>query len=250
MALSFQRSRKLLAGFGLTAACILGAFTAPVSADSGNYAVKGSAYDPKSDKLLYREFYSPLDENRVVTVTYTRPDGTTFATKKLTYSGEIHQPEFEMHDTRDDEKISARFESGRLVLSHSLNFSTNEKTIMDNASTVIDAGFDAFIQKNWGKITSGKKVQFDFAMPTRSEAVKLVVQEVPSGKSLAYNYKDPKGWRYFSITPAHKFHAIFAKPIHLAYSPNDKYLMRYLGRSNLDDDKGKQWDVRIEYEYQ
>jgi hypothetical protein len=54
---------------------------------------------------------------------------------------------------------------------------------------------------------------------------------------------------YFRITPAKKIASLFADPINLAYNPNGKYLMRYHGRSNLDDNNGDPVDVRIEYEY-
>lgn len=214
-----------------------------------NYTVTGSAYSIDGNQLLYREYYTGINENREVMVKYAKPDGSVFATKTLTYSGLVTQPEFELHDKRDDEKVSARFTAGRLVLSHSLNYATNEKTIMDNASLVIDAGFDAFIQENWDKLTTGKKVNFVFALPTRVDTIRLQAKEVPADKSLLASSSNPKSWRYFVIAPANKFASIFATPIHLAYEPSQKYLMRYHGRSNLDNDKGGNWDVRIEYEY-
>lgn len=220
----------------------------PVNAEE-QYVVSGTAFNLDNNKLIYREFYTPMNANNEVTVNYAKPDGNIFATKTLFYTGEVFQPEFELHDKRDDEKISARFTNGRLVLSHSLNFATNQKTIMDNASLVIDAGFDAFIQKNWDKLTSGKKVLFDFALPSKVTTIKLQAQEVPAAKSLLGSSSNPANWRYFLITPANKFKSIFATPIHLAYAPENKYLMLFQGRSNLDNDKGDPLDVRIEYEY-
>lgn len=213
-----------------------------------NYAVVGHAYNIKNNLPLYTEYYSDINHNREVTVNYAKPDGNIFATKTLFYTGEATQPEFQLHDKRDDEKTSARFVDGRLVLSHSLNYATNEKTIMDNATLVIDAGFDAFIQQNWDRVTAGKKATFVYAIPSRVETVRLQVREIAVDKSPLASNQNPANWRYFMISPVNKFASIFAAPIHLAYSP-DKYLMRYYGRSNLDDDKGGNWDVRIEYEY-
>lgn len=223
-------------------------FVAGASVANENYAVTGNAYNVNNNLLVYSEYYTDMNHNREVTVNYAKPDGTIFATKTLFYTGDVTQPEFELHDKRDDEKVSARFVDGRLVLSHSLNYSTNEKTIMDNASMVIDAGFDAFIQQNWEKLTSGKKETFMFALPTRVDTVRLQAREVAADKTPLANNKNPADWRYFVITPANRFASIFADPIYLAYSP-EKYLMRYQGRSNLDDDKGGAWDVRIEYQY-
>jgi hypothetical protein len=43
--------------------------------------------------------------------------------------------------------------------------------------------------------------------------------------------------------------ALFTEPAFLAYDPNGRYLMRFHGRSNIDDAHSDPWDVRIEYEY-
>lgn len=246
MSLIINSPKNLLRKTGVAFALCLSAWS--VSANE-NYVVSGEAFDLKNNKLIYREYYSPMNENNEVTVTYAKPNGKVFATKTLFYTGEVTQPEFELHDKRDDEKVSARFVSGRLVLSHSLNFATDQTTVMDNASLVIDAGFDAFIQKNWDKLTSGKKVLFDFALPSQVMTIKLQAQEVSAEKSLVSTSTSAANWRYFLITPANKFKSIFATPIHLAYSPENKYLMRFQGRSNLDSDKGDPLNVRIEYEY-
>lgn len=245
--MSFTRNLTncLLRSAGLTLALGL---AASAMADE-DYVVSGSAYDVDSNQLIYRELYTGMNGNKEVTVNYVKPDGNTFATKILTYKGEATQPEFELNDKRDGEKTSAQFTAGRLVLSHSLNYATNEKTIMNNATLVIDAGFDAFIQQNWAKLTSGKNMTFDFALPTRMAVVKLEAREIDPKDSPAFSAEDPKGWHYFKIAPANKFKAIFADSIYLAYSGQDKYLMRFYGRSNLDSDKGKPQDVRIEYEY-
>lgn len=213
-----------------------------------NYAVTGNAYNVKNDLLVYTEYYTDMNHNREVTVNYAKPDGSVFATKTLFYTGEVTQPEFQFHDKRDDEKISARFVDGRLILSHSLNYSTNERTILDNASLVIDVGYDAFIQSNWEKLTSGKKVNFMYALPAQVDTGRLQVREIARDKAPLATVNDPANWRYFVISPANRFSSIFSAPIYLAYSP-DKYLMRYQGRSSIDNDKGGSWDVRIEYQY-
>lgn len=240
MSLPMSFPEKLLA-IGLLSLSASAAF-------ANDYAVTGQAYNVNNNLLLYTEYYTDINHNREVTVNYAKPDGTIFATKTLSYTGEVTQPEFQLHDKRDDEKASARFVDGRLVLSHSLNYSTNERTILDNASLVIDAGYDAFIQQNWEKITAGKKVNFMFALPAQVDTGRFQVREVTPDKSPLASNKNPSDWRYFVITPANRFSAIFSSPIYLAYS-SDKYLMRYQGRSNLDNDKGGSWDVRIEYEY-
>lgn len=237
--------KTLIGGIGLGT---LFALTGMSAFADENYAVTGAAYNQGDGELIYREFYTAVNSNNEVTVNYAKPDGDIFATKTLTYKGDPIQPEFEFHDQRDDEKTSAQFKAGRLVLSHSLNFATNEKTIMNNAGLVIDAGYDAFIQKNWDQLTSGKKMTYEYALPTIPDTTKLQVREIAAKDTPLASRQLPADWRYFLIRPASKFSAIFASPVCVAYSP-EKYLMRYYGKAPIDSDKGKEFNVRIEYEY-
>lgn len=214
-----------------------------------NYVVAGSAYNLDTNELVYRELYTAIDENKAVRVDYVTPDGSTFASKTLVYEGEPFQPSFNFEDTRDNQFVGARFEGARLVLTEGMDGAKNEKVIHDNARTVIDAGFDAYIQLNWDKLVAGKRLKFDFAMPNRLSSVQLELRQVKGPESPVYEASFGGEWIYFRITPAKKFISLFADPIHLAYDPNGKYLMRFYGRSNIDDDRGGPQDVRIEYEY-
>lgn len=220
----------------------------PMPADK-NYVVAGSAYHIESNRLLYRELYTGLDENKSVTVDYASPDGNVFATKTLVYLGEPFQPAFTLEDTRDNEFTSAQFQGARLVLGHVLNNTQNEVTIYDNARVVIDAGFDAYIQLHWDELVAGKQLKFDFALPHRLTTVKLQAKKIEPAESPLFDKDVGQGWVYFRIAPAKAFVSLFADPIYLAYDPNGKYLMRFYGRSNIDDDRGNPIDVRIEYEY-
>lgn len=214
-----------------------------------NYVTAGSAYSLDNNQLVYRELYTDIDENKSVRIDYADPNGHIFAAKRLVYQGEPFQPTFDFEDTRDNEFASAQFQGARLVMSHGIGSAQNEKVIYDNARTVIDAGFDAYIQLNWDKLIGGKRLKFDYAMPARLNTVQLEVRKIKGPDSPVYDANYGREWIYFRITPAQKFSALFSDPINLAYDPNGKYLMRFHGRSNIDDDKGGPQDVRIEYEY-
>lgn len=228
---------------------ILTGFSATSVLAEENYVVAGSAYNLENNQLIYRELYTGIDENQSVRVDYVTPEGNTFASKTLVYQGEPFQPSFNYEDTRDNEYVSAQFQGARLVLTHGMNSAQNEKVIYDNARMVIDAGFDAYIQLNWDKLVAGKRLKFDFAMPSRLSSLQLEVRKIKGPESPVYDANFGREWIYFRIAPAQKFVSLFADPINLAYDPNGKYLMRFHGRSNIDDDNGGPQDVRIEYEY-
>lgn len=221
----------------------------PSSVIAQDYVTAGTAYNLDDNQVLYRELYTGLDENKSVRVDYVSPQGKTFATKTLVYSGELFQPMFTFEDTRDNEFASAQFEGARLMLTHGAKGHQSQKAIMDNAKLVVDAGFDAYIQLNWDKLMEGKRLKFDFALVNRLTTVQLEVRKIKSSESPVYDADYGRHWAYFRITPAKKIASLFADPINLAYDPKGKYLMRYHGRSNLDDNEGAPVDVRIEYEY-
>lgn len=219
------------------------------NAQENNYVVTGSAYNLENNQLVYRELYTMIDENRQVRVDYMTPEGDLFASKTLTYQGEPFQPQFELKDHRDEETVAVRFDGPKMILVHAQADLRNEKTLYDNARVVVDAGFDAYIQLNWDKLMAGKRLRFDFAFPTKLSTVALEIRKIKAGESRAYDQQYGQQWVYFRIYPAKAFLSLFADPIDLAYDPNGKYLMRFHGRSNIDDQYSGPWDVRIEYQY-
>ncbi|PUA26792.1 MAG: hypothetical protein B0W54_21950 [Cellvibrio sp. 79] len=214
-----------------------------------NYVAAGTAYSLDKNQVMYRELYTGLDENKSVRVDYMSPDGKKFASKTLVYTGEPFQPMFTFEDLRDKEYSSAQFDGARLVLTYGVHGEQNQKTIMDNANVVVDTGFDSYIQLNWDKLIEGKRLKFGFVVINRLSIVQLEVRKIKSSESPVYDADYGREWIYFQIAPAKKIASLFADPINLAYDPKGKYLMRFQGRSNLDDDQGVPLDVRIEYEY-
>lgn len=213
------------------------------------YVTTGTAYNLDTNQVIYREAYTAINEMGEVQVDYLNSQGAKIATKKLVYQGEPFQPTFAYEDFRDEETISVQYEQARMVVRHKDMNGTRQKIIMDHASVVVDAGFDAFIQLKWDELMKGKPVKFDFVLPTRLTSIKLEVEKISPAISPVYNKEYGDSWIYFRLQPAKRWISIFADPIHLAYDPNGKYLMRFYGRSNLDDARGIPQDVRIEYEY-
>ena len=230
--------------------CVFGLSTlASLALADDSYTASGTAYNLKTGKVVYRELFTGLDANNEVHVNYARSEGVIFARKKLNYNTEVFQPGMEFNDERDDEQVSASFDGGRLLLTHKFMGDSQTKTFYETSKLIIDAGIDAFIQQQWAKITVGKKVEFDVADARHLGIEKFVIKEIDSSASpLAYKGAGEK-WKYFRVDTANKLASIFVDPIYYAYEPDGKYLMRYQGRSNIDNDSGEAWDVRIEYEY-
>lgn len=230
------------------AALTLAMVGAPAHAQE-NYAAAGTAYSLESGKVVYRELIGKPDENNQVTVSYAKPDGGVFARKVLDYTTEVFQPGVLFTDDRDDETVSAAFDAGRLLLTHKVKGDSQTKTFYETSKLVIDTGIDAIIQQQWAKLVSGKKVAIEFANPRTLTVEKLTIKQINSSESpLAYQgAKDT--WRYFFVEPSNKLSSLIAKPVFYAYEPEGKFLIRYQGLANIDNDSGNAWNVKIEYEY-
>jgi len=245
----FSLLTKLLKTLRLLAVAMAMVFFTGAAAYSQDFVAAGSAYSLETNKLVYRELYTAMNDERQVRVDYVDPNGQKFATKTLVYQGAYYQPEFDFYDERDSEHISAHFEGSKLRLVHAVGDSRREKVIYDNANLVVDAGLDAFIQLNWDKLVANTGLDFDFAYPARMDVVALRVQRIPGSESPLFDINYGKGWIYFRIKPAQLLASFFAAPVYLAYDPQGKYLMRFQGRSNIDDTAGAPLDVRVEYDY-
>jgi hypothetical protein len=220
-----------------------------VIAQDSAYVTTGTAYRLDTNQVIYREAYTALNEMGEVRVDYLNPQGKIFAAKTLYFQGEPYQPTFVFEDSRDNERISIQFEQARMVIKHQDDNGLRQETIMDHAGMVVDAGFDSYIQLHWDDLLKGKTLKFDFALPAKLTSVKMEATKIESISSPVYNKEYGDAWIYFRLQPAKKWISFFADPIFLAYDSNGKYLMRFYGRSNLDDTRGIPQDVRIEYEY-
>lgn len=213
------------------------------------YVVAGSAYDIKTGKLIYREMISKLDNNNDVQVVYARPSGVIFARKTLNFNTEIFQPSMTLFDDRDDELVAAGFDAGKLVLTHRLKGNSQSKTLYETAKLVIDAGLDAFIQQQWNKLTSGKKVELEVVNARFLGTEKLQLREIDSSESPLSAKGADKSWKYFKMEVANRLSSLLTEPAYFAYQPDGMFMMRYQGPANIDSDKGEPWVVRIDYEY-
>jgi len=219
------------------------------SAQEANYVTVGTAYNLDNNQVIFRETYSALNSMGEVQVSYLNPQGKQFATKTLVFQGEPYQPTFVFEDSRDDETLSVQFERGILVMQHKDINGLRQESIMDNAGMVIDSGLDSYVQLHWDQLLKGKALKFDYALPRRLSSTKMSIEKMIATASPLFNQQFADTWIYFKLEPARKWKALFADPIYLAYDTNGKYLMRFQGRSNIDDAHGIPQDVRIEYEY-
>ncbi|MCK7597021.1 hypothetical protein M0G74_07005 [Microbulbifer sp. CAU 1566] len=197
-------------------------------------------------------------------VLYFAPDGEKIAEKRLAAIApgsaiqEQRLPQVFQQDFRSGELRETVWESGawRLRYREAESKALREVVIDDSEIDVIDAGFDAYVRKNWQALTDGSELRFQFASPPHGRSIRLRATSLvcePPGSALCV--------RVDLAQPLLRW--IAGGDILLRYSTVDTdgvtsdkntlvpmpRLQRFTGVSNLLDDSGEPQRLQIDYFY-
>jgi hypothetical protein len=141
-----------------------------VSAFETRPLYRGTAWDLSHHHVLYTETHQDLyRQGRLLykTVTYRDNSGTVIARKWLNYHQSATTPSFQMTDERLDyiEGFQQMGERWHWFSGPKTRPAILETDLPTNATPVVDAGFDPFIQHSWEGLTSGNAVSFNFGSP-------------------------------------------------------------------------------------
>lgn len=235
-------SQKPLVFFWL---CLCGLATSQLAwADAGFSKVIGTAYSLKTGDMLYREIHT-IGADGKHDVEYSEPDGVVFGHKEFDDSVSKITPSFTQVNQRNGEKIQVTRTANDIVIKYQQNKSAKpeEKTIPFEEGMVVDAGFNAFIERYWSALVSGTKMDIQFVVPSRQQVVGFTVNQANCKEGTR------KGAQCFSMTASAWWVRLLVDPIVVAYDPANKRLLRYTGRANICDKNGEYQKVDIQYHY-
>jgi hypothetical protein len=219
-------------------------FSSVCLADTSFSKIVGSAYSVKTGALLYRETHEKLADG-TYHVEYSEPDGRIFGHKTLDSSQSKMTPSFSQVNERNGERIEVTQSGGKLDVVYQENSTAKEEkaSVKLAAGMVVDAGFDAFIKQYWDALESGKDMDIEYLVPSKQTTFAFRFSKI----SCVEGTKD--GAQCFALTPVSWLVKIAVDPIMVAYDPADKRLLRFTGRANICDEKGKYQTVDIQYHY-
>jgi hypothetical protein len=205
---------------------------------------EGTARDPASNALLYRERHWLRDDgDRPIErlVVYLCPDGRAFGRKQVDYRRSASAPAFRLVDARSGYAEGLREAAGARVFFQPAGGS-EKSVLLASKRLVVDAGFDEFIREQWPALTGGTAVPLDFALPARLQSMGFSVRRV--------------GQTQLAGEPAWVFRLRLsgllgwvAPHIDVAYGQNSRRLLRFEGVSNVRDDRGrKEIIARIDFQ--
>ncbi|MBJ7538017.1 hypothetical protein [Marinomonas transparens] len=206
--------------------------------------VVGSAYSVKTGELLYRETHqslSPMEH----TVEYSEPDGQVFGHKKIDWSRSLITPDFSQINGRNGEQIVVEQVGDQFKIEYQENLKSKWVTGTEDLvpGMVVDAGFDGFIKKYWAALDSNTQMDIEYLVPTQQATFSFYVKKTVCLDGTV------QGATCFALIPASWVVRLAVDPITVAYDSNTHQLLRFTGRANICDIKGKYQNVDILYHY-
>ena len=213
---------------------------AETSAVPHSYA--GNAYALDDHRLLFREVHylnASAKDQRVAI--YQCPDGSVFARKHVRAGGDAQAPDFELDDARLGYREGVRQgNNGREVfMRRGSDQPENVQPLPREKDSVIDAGFDAFVQRHWQELQKGESVSIPFLVPSRMRFYEFKVKRIsePSighGEMLIRLAMD--SWYSFALPH-----------IDVSYDIATRQLLRFEGLLNIRGADGKNLTARVEF---
>jgi len=212
------------------------------------YKYSGTALDLKTMLKLYFDNHTEkLENGRHIfsEIEYTDPTGKVFAKKKINFQKNPTLPDFILEDFRDGyiEGAEVKGREIRVFYRKSFDSEMEEKTFPIPENPVVDGGVDYFIKANWNKLLEGKKLNFNMFAPSKLNYYKLRVV-----KTKLAEFKGKKAL-YLKIDLDIFLINIFLPSIIVVYDLETKRIVYYEGISNINDEKGKSYFVKISYNH-
>ena len=206
----------------------------------------GFATDMNQGTYLYvEEHQASYDNGRptLLTTTYRDEQKNVIATRIVDFSQHAFIPDFRLENRRTGYVEGAEKVSGglRVYVRRAANQPIEEKVISVSQPTVVDAGFNNFVQTYWDSLMTGKKLYLNFAVPSRLEYY---------GFRLYKDGETTVGGRRAVVVKCDIDNFLLRfllKPIVLKYDVQTTRLVSYEGISNISDDKGDNYLVKIAF---
>nr|WP_199047430.1 hypothetical protein [Dyella sp. ASV24] len=201
----------------------------------------GVAYAADDGQLRYREEHWLFDDRGTPSrlVLYRCPGGAPFARKWVRYTSQPWAPEFALDDARDGYQEGARRtrDGWQVYVRQSAGAPTRTAQLALPPDAVIDAGFDAFVQARWDALSHPGGVSAAFVVPSRLGSLDLRLKPIGGA---------PSGSRRFRLS-LDSWLGSLAPSLELTYADGSRRLERFVGISNIRDDRGHRQRVRIEF---
>jgi hypothetical protein len=188
-------------------------------------------------KEKHRAFYDGTKLLRSET-TYTDPSGKAFATLKSDYQLSLTMPTYVFEDSRRRLKEGLLFENGKYVIfSKEGDKAQKTKVLTDTTNVFSCQGWHYYVINNLD-LLENKPLKLSLIFPERLEHIGFNLSKADKKENEIH----------LSLSVSNFFIRLFAPSLELYYDTKQKKIKRFVGPSNIFDDKGKVQNVEIRYD--
>ncbi len=202
----------------------------------------GIARSTDNGEVRYIEHHQYFDDGRHL-IRYFDRSLNLIAYKDLSYGDSKLRPQIRQKNLITDTEILVRPNDNAVEQVVIQGDTREEFTVPLKETTVIDAGFDAYIRSAWDQlVVNGKPTFFDFAIAGRDITIPMRVKPIPANTAGLEGKTgfvvEPKNWLVRQLVPE----------IRLQYN-GQKRLARYEGFSNIAPTAGQSRTVAITFQH-
>ncbi len=216
-------------------------------ADTRTERYVGSAVDLKTGKLIYTEEHEAVYENDVnvrSVITYRDDKSTVIGKKEITFNGTSPVASFRREDYRYGTVESAAPSGSGIKLQNKTDAaaSMKEEVVSIPQPLAIDAGLNNLVRNYWDALKRGEKITFNLGVPSQLDYFQFRVLSVREEGLFG------KRTMVVRFESDHWYIRLFVEPVVVWYDIDTKRAVKYEGISNIYDEKGKSYQVRVTFD--
>jgi hypothetical protein len=232
--------------FCILAALLTSAFVVDFTWVHSNY-FSGKAYDLKTGSFLYTEEHEEFFENgkhsRSI-VNYHDRNGKLFAQKTIRFDTDSVKAAFRLDDFRDGYLEAAEPQGDKVKLTAQMSSKEPcvEKLVATPEPVVIDGGVSNFVRQHWNDLIKGETLIISVPAPAEFDYFRFRLFKV--GETMI---GERKAVRIKMQVNSILIRALLS-PIFLTYDLETRRILVYEGISNVNDDQGDNYNVRVVFD--
>lgn len=229
---------------------IIGSLIGLINFENPEYEVKiysSKAFNLKDGTFLYREYHKEKFNSNKITesiTSYKDPENNVFSERIMNYSDDLTKPKYVLKDLR-----SGYIEGSELLQNNRVRVYTRssfkddleEKVLEVEEPFVIDGGLTYFFRENWQRLLNDETIEFNFIAPAKLDYFRFRVT-----KNSIVTVGNRKGMQLKLEINSIILRA-FVNPILITYSLDNQDILFYKGISNINDENGKSYSVKIDF---
>ena len=207
----------------------------------------GTAVDLKTGKFIYTEEHETRYVNDVQVsslIIYKDETQNIIGKKEISFLQNSPVAKFRREDFRFGTIESAEPEGNGIKLFKKEDFKAQpkEEIVSIPSPMAIDAGLNNMVRNNWERLMRNEKVTFNLGVPSQLDYFEFrVVKEKEEGlvgkKTMVVRFESD-----------HWYIRLFVDPVIVWYDVETRRAVKYEGISNLYDEQGKSYLVRVTFD--